>query len=290
MTNRWTSAAAQALILATGIDHPADAMLARTAQLIDRAGLTEPPAQLELLASLQDIQAIQRVPMRGAGRLLYQPQGSIIQVNANDPPGRQNFTIAHEIAHTLLPSYSAAPADIFDAHTGRFQPVREEEYLCDIGASGLLLERRWLKPHALDQGPSLATVLELARSFQASLSATAIALTNLDLWPCAIVFWEKGLRKTERAAQSATYVRPKLRVTLATAAPSFSIFIPRNQSASIHSSVYACFTTHQPAEGLELFRFGRVSVQLHAESRYVPYRKNGHPTPRVVSFLLQPQQ
>lgn len=287
MTHHWTSPAARALVLATGIHDPAEAMLARSARLIDEAGLSGPPAQLDLLASFQDIREIQRVPMHGAGRLIYNPQGSIIQVNSSDPPGRQNFTIAHEIAHTLLPTYTASPADIFDVHTGKFQPTREEEYLCDIGASGLLLDRRWLRPLALEMGPSLGTLMELADRFQASLSATAIALAGLNLWPCAIVFWEKGLRKSERAAGSSESIPPKLRVALAATSPSFGIFVPRNQSASPESSVYTCFVTQRPTESREWFYFGRVRVQLHAESSFVPYRKAGTLTPRVVSFLLR---
>lgn len=288
---RWQSDAAQALCILTGLRDPEDAMLACANGLLDEAGIAKPPVPLDVLASFQDIRAIERILMTASGRLIVRPGGSIIQVNANESPSRQNFTIAHEIAHTFFPAFQARPRDIEDAQTGEYPADQEEEHLCDIGASALLLPDRWLAPLAASLNPSFASLDKIARKFRASQEATARAIARLDVWPFALVFWEPGWRKADRpAAESGQPIPAALRVTRAIAAPSFGLYIPRNKSIAPDSSVYQAYEHKKHTTGVDRLTIGANTLELQADSAYHAYNQNGILRPRVVSFLVPTTQ
>lgn len=61
----------------------------------------------------------------------------IIKYNPKKPKTRQNFSIAHEIAHTFFPDY----ADKYKARhkIGQFDSESEVEFLCDLGASEIIM-------------------------------------------------------------------------------------------------------------------------------------------------------
>lgn len=285
----WSSDAARALCRATGRSDPVAAIIARADALLDEAAVNGPPVPLAVLASFQGIRNIETVDMVASGRLIVHPEGSVVQVNRAESPARRQFTIAHEIAHTLLPAYATHPHDVEDAHTGDYPQTAEEEHLCDVGASALLLPERWLRPAAQQRTPSLASLQDLARQFKASLEATARAVARLDVWPFALVFWEPGWRKADRvAAAQGDPIPPALRVTRAIAAPSFGLYIPRNKSVAEDTSIYQAYASGSPTHGLDRLTLRAVDTNVRAESVYVPLMRGAVLHPRVVSFLLRP--
>lgn len=182
-----------------------------------------------------------------------------------------------------------------DAVTGTFPNVSEEELLCDIGASALLLDPRWLGPLARDAGPSIQTLLLLAGLFGASLEATARKLVELDLWPCAIVTWEPGQRKSARLPAGQGLLAglehlgagwSKLRVKRPYVSRSFGHFIPENKSADDTSVVALCRVADEPLRSVEQFVFGRLPIRLYCECVYAPYKLGAETRPRVISLLL----
>ncbi len=283
----WESDAARALTHVTGVSDPVAAMIACADGLLDEAGVAGPPTPLPILASFQGIRDIERVAMKPSGRLIPRAGGHLIQVNKADSVPRQNFTIAHEIAHTFFPSYQALPRAIEDSQTGDYPQDNEEEHLCDVGAGALLLPERWLRPAALSLPPSLASLERVARQFRASLEATARAVARLDLWPFALVFWEPGWRKADRPlAEAGQPIPAALRVTRAVVAPSFGLYIPRNKSIPEESSVYRAYVEKSATSGLDQLTIGDVTANIRAESTYIP--TTGRVVqPRVVSFLLR---
>ena len=70
----------------------------------------------------------------------------------------------------------------------------ELELLCDIGAAALPTTNGGFK---LTDGiqPSIAELVHLSGLFGVSIEAMAVRISELNLWPCSFVFWEKGLRK-----------------------------------------------------------------------------------------------
>ncbi len=285
----WSSDAARALCRATGRSDPVAAIIARADALLDEAAVNGPPVPLAVLASFQGIRNIETVDMVASGRLIVHPEGSVVQVNRAESPARRQFTIAHEIAHTLLPAYATHPHDVEDAHTGDYPQTAEEEHLCDVGASALLLPERWLRPAAQQRTPSLASLQDLARQFKASLEATARAVARLDVWPFALVFWEPGWRKADRAAAAqGDPIPPALRVTRAIAAPSFGVYIPRNKSVAEDTSIYQAYASGSPTHGIDRLTLRTIDTDVEAESVYVPLMRGAVLHPRVVSFLLRP--
>ncbi len=293
MWQQWAGSDASLLRAQTGEPDLVAAVTKLAEALLDDVGFDGPPFAPEVLASFRGVRAVHRVPMAGAGRLLPEDGELVIEVNADHSPGKQNFTVDHEVVHTLMPSYRGQRIE--DAETGTFVANREEELLCDIGAAALLLDPRWLRPLALEGGPSIRTLLDLAALFAASLGATARQLARLDVWPCAFVVWEEGFRKKEHvpAGQLAMAAfepfgvpQAKLRVDRRYVAPSFGHFVPTNKSVGDGSLVAACSEDAPLTHGVEDFDLCHRIVRLYAENYFTPYRRGDALRRRVISVLL----
>lgn len=293
MRRWWLSGAALSLIAATGEPDPVRAIVALAEDLIDQAQMYEPPADLRVLASLRDILDIRAAEMEAAGRLVPERGHLAIEVNREHTPGKRNFTVCHEINHTLIPTYYGGLIE--DADTGRFADDSEEELLCDIGGSALLLRSSWLREVALQTGPAIGTLCYAAEFFGALLQATARKLAELDMWPCAFVLWEEGYRKSERIPEAQHILpellgfglpAPKWRVRHVYHSPSFGHFVPLNKSAPDGSVVAACCDESGPLRATERFELGHRPVEMRCESVYAPYRLGGAMRPRVISILL----
>ena len=105
-------------------------------------GLSGPPFDPRILASIMGIQPEESKQLIRSEDAELQPIGKdnrnlIIKYNPDKPKTRQNFSIAHEIAHTLFPEYR----DQYKAHhkIGKFNPDSEVEFLCDLGASEIIM-------------------------------------------------------------------------------------------------------------------------------------------------------
>lgn len=290
---RWSSREASSLFAVTGEKDPAVAISKLAAGLIDEAGFDKPPFDPRILASLQNVLEIRRTPMKSAARLLPEKGALVIEVNQDHSAGKQNFSADHEVTHTLLPTYSGQVVD--DLVTGEFSSHSEEELLCDIGAATLLLDPRWLRPLAVEAGASLHTVFQMAVLFGASLQATALQLSKLNIWPCAFVFWEEGYRKSDRIAASQDLLplmemfgppNPKLRVNSAYASSTFGYYVPKNKSVGNTSLVCKCCETREFLYGLEEFDLGHRAINCYCESAYVPYKSGEAIHRRVLSLLL----
>lgn len=294
---QWLSREARAVVAVSGTPDPVSGMKVLASGLIDEAAITQPPFDPVILASFQNVREVRMRPMQSAARLVPEPatRTLLIEVNQDHSPGKRNFSVNHETSHTLVPTYAGRLID--DLVTGQFVTGSEEEYLCDVGAATLLMDERWLRPLAREAGPSLDTLFTFAGLFGASLEATARKLARLDIWPCAFVCWEEGLRKHEHVSDGqlmieslATYgmPQPQLRVTRLYKAPSFSLFIPNNKSVGNDSLVAACCDDDPVTFGMEVFEFERNRPEtLYSENAHVPYRVQGELRRRVISLLIK---
>jgi hypothetical protein len=290
---RWIGPEAASLCEVTGEADPIVAIEQLARELIDVVGFNEPPFDPAILASFRDVREIRRVTMAGAARILPHDGALVIEVNGDHSLGKQNFSADHEVIHTLIPTYGGQRVD--DAETGTFASGFEEELLCDIGAAALLLDQRWLRGFAYEAGPSITTLLNLAMLFGASLQATARQITQLNLWPCAFVFWEEGFRKAERIPNGQTIIpglevfggpQPKLRVACVYVTDSFGVYVPHNKSAGAESLVTACSEDDPLTFGMEKFDFGGGPINLYCQNYHCPYRKGAAIRRRVISLLV----
>lgn len=294
MTARpWGSRTAAALVAATGTSDAAQAIKQLAARLLDEAAFRKPPYAPEVLASMQNIKDVRLVEMESAARLVPDGECWYVHVNRRHSRAKRNFSVDHEVTHTLLPTYSRELID--DAVTGRFEQSPEDEWLCDIGASTLLLDERVVRPMANDFPPSLAGLKAIADTFDASLEATGRKIADVDVWRCAFVFWEEQFTAAQRnAAGQPTFAGwedaadpvPKLRVARFYASKGFQHLLGIKRAAPEGSLVAECFRTRANVAGVELFDFGRQVVRIHAEHWYSPYTSEDGLRPRVMSLFL----
>jgi hypothetical protein len=284
-------------MIASGEADPVVGIKALAADLIDEAQLDGPPFRPEILASFRNVREVRLKPMQSAARLFPdRATGTlIIEVNEQHSEGKRNFSIDHETIHTVFPTYTGSLID--DLVTGEFSSGSEEELLCDIGAAALLLDDRWLRPIALQSGCCLDTLFYLATRFNASLEATARKLIELQLWPCAFVFWEDGFRKNERIPDGQRpflelmdhgLPQPQLRVARPYCTRSFDTFIPHNKSIPETSLIATCCDEVERTAGFEAIEFRTgYPERFYCESAFVPYRRNGVVRRRIVSLLVR---
>ena len=264
-------------------------------QLLRRAEVTEPPTPLDVVGSFCGVVRTETVAMSDAGRLISLPNGGyVVQVNQADSQGRQRFSTAHEICHTLFNQFRRTTRSHDDPTTGMFAG-KGEEYLCDIGAAHLLLHASWVRDLASGCKPSLDRLLQTARACDASLEATARQIATLGIWNCSFAFWELGYRKSEREVfgraplpgfeSVAPVPTQKLRVARVYASPGLP-FLPPNASTSEESSITEALRTQGSSSAREEFALASGRLVADCESQYVGYRRgDGEVVRRVITMM-----
>lgn len=158
-----------------------DAVLVESlVEMLGRRLELEPPTDLHRVASFQGVKDVQVAEMDWAGMLAPSESGGfIIKVRNADQPHRRNFTIGHEITHTLLPGYAVIQHRCGGLGTRSLVGNRHLENLADIGAAELLLPRRFLQPIFADLAFDMSAVKDVADMHHASLDATLRRLLHL---------------------------------------------------------------------------------------------------------------
>jgi Zn-dependent peptidase ImmA (M78 family)/DNA-binding XRE family transcriptional regulator len=153
------------------------------------------------------------LPLNGvSGMSWWHPRaGPAILVNRNDPSGRQNWTLAHELAH-LLQSDVVVICDTLRVNYGE-----PRERFADTFAAEFLLPREDVVRYVQREGlqPLLAsdeTLNLVARRYHASREATARRLENLGLLPrgftdAQLPRWIEEWRRREELRQRKGYGR-----------------------------------------------------------------------------------
>jgi hypothetical protein len=291
----WHSRAATALSSLTGNHDPIAAIRSCVDVLLEQVEITEPPVNLSVVASFRGVRSIQAAEIAVAGRLIPQGDGYIIEVNRRHSFEKRRFTGAHDICHTFFKEALASRTPITDLKTGVFDIRQEEEYLCDVGAGHLLLHPNWLIPMAQSREPGLDNLFSLARDCQASVEATALQVAHLSVWPCSFVFWELGLRKSQRVAQEQlafdhceSLTRPEKRLRVKRVyGPEGAPFIPGNKSVPSESAICRALAERTRTTAVELVYTGRQAIRARCDSECAPYHlEDGTLQDRVITCIL----
>jgi hypothetical protein len=167
--------------------NPADAIIRHARKLVRQAGLGGPPFRPAIFAPLRKVTSISYKEMQIDGRLLPHEDGFSVELKKSQR-GRENFTLAHEIAHTfffeLVPTvkyrklYSLSPVD------------NEEESLCNMAAAELLMPFNSIATVARDYSPTLESLKSIAQIYETSLAATVLRLTITKLWNIKFILWQ----------------------------------------------------------------------------------------------------
>jgi Zn-dependent peptidase ImmA (M78 family) len=165
-------------------------------RLLDLAGISEPPVDVELVAKVAGA-TVEYVDLdRSVSGMLYRhgPEGeerAIVAVNGNQAEVRQRFTIAHEVGHLRL--HPGRPVIVDQVVRGRVNyrdaeaglATNREEIQANAFAASLLMPEDWVTEyleHCLDDGLSANRIVDhLAASFHVSTQAMQNRLVNLGL-------------------------------------------------------------------------------------------------------------
>ncbi len=177
-------------------------LLATTQQ--ECPGWNPPPFAPDFYAKVLDI-AVLRVDENGPWDAMYIPRRDrprIVLNTRNASAGRVNFSLAHEIAHSLLdpaPSgahYFRARADYYDGSAA----TQKLERACDEIAAELLMPGPWFREALSRRGLCAQAVPVIAGDFGVSLEAAAARIAETADAPCAVGFFHH----TDRGGQVAT--------------------------------------------------------------------------------------
>ncbi|MBI4728134.1 MAG: ImmA/IrrE family metallo-endopeptidase [Acidobacteria bacterium] len=223
------------------------------------------PVDVRALASFRGA-LVEEADQPYAGLLTWDGARLVITVCASDSPERRRFTVCHEVCHTFLPGFREAPRTRLDRDVERFDHREPEEYLCDLGASELLLPRETFSG-ILPRSFGLDDVLRLASHFRASIEAAAIRCAALSIEPVAVLI----LEGTE---SHSLYVRRAATTLL----PSIAAGAPVPGDVPLSRVLLEGEVSYRGRTGLIL---GTHSVQ----ARSLPYARSGRRVERVLALL-----
>jgi Zn-dependent peptidase ImmA (M78 family) len=150
----------------------------------ETAGLnqTEPVRLHELLLKLKVLTVFKPLSVSFSGMALKVGDKRFILINSNQPIGRQNFTIGHELFH-LFEQEDFHP---HSCQTGFFNKSNYDEYRADIFSANLLIPEDGLLNLISEQELQkdkiqLKTLLKAEQYFEVSHLALLHRLRNLDI-------------------------------------------------------------------------------------------------------------
>lgn len=242
----WRHKSVRALMKKSGDVDP-EVIIRQEAQRIvmwaKQRGWYGPPFDPLQLASLRGIKAKATQHLFSAEAQLTPLPGRqlLLEFNPDRAEGRRNFSICHEVAHTLFD-------DCYEiVHQRRAAPKRtgpedEVEYLCQVGAAEFLMPAEDFAGDLLKRAFSLRSVLSLVDRYRASREAVLRRMVGLAKQPCAVVFLSERLSPLEKAASRQKSLLddapcPKMRILYGVANSSFETYLPIHKSVPPESCV-----------------------------------------------------
>lgn len=200
----WSGPTAEPLRSTLGL-HPQKLFVSRANEIRIAKKIEGPPFDPYEYAKALDVevQHVEKLPMDG---LLKRSQSGkfLVQLKKEASPLRKNFTLAHELSHTFF-------FDHLMEYSVRFRGNRtadpEEEFLCDLAASELLMPaevfRRDLMRFRQDGLITPVTLIQLVRLYEVSMQAVMIKCTDI-VKDVACAIWRKA-----GAAINLEWIAPK---------------------------------------------------------------------------------
>lgn len=163
----------------------------RALQLLNTSGLSTPPFLPRHYAHFQGIKRIVNEDLGNiSGLLIPLREGFEIKINATHSPQKQNYSCAHEIAHTFfLEEKGELILERLNRVSGGNRNL--EEILCEVTASELLMPYRVFHKHALEYNFGIGAITHLSRIFDTAIVPTAIKLCEVNPQPCFLVCWNR---------------------------------------------------------------------------------------------------
>lgn len=155
------------------------------ARLHTLAGVETYPVDLNALAQVQGVHRVTETYLLEDGRLRRENGGFVVELAQQATYTRKRFSLAHEIAHTLLWTESDSVKRRDESHA---KAKKLEERLCDRIAVELLMPERAFSALARELEPSYHSVAKIAFAFGVSLSTAFLRLAELRVWESPLFF------------------------------------------------------------------------------------------------------
>jgi len=294
-SGKWFSAPARALVQRWQVADPVEAVRLAAGELLAAAQVSSPPIDLELLGSLRGVVRVDICAMREWGRIACVDEGGFrIWLSSDQSRGRRRFTHAHELGHILV-TFEALHWNIqSDSETGVYTVEKEEEYLCDLCASEMLMPLPMFRRVVDGHLPTLESLSTAAQAFDVSLEAAGIRLTQCGLWDCAVIVWEERLKdsqvtqvesNTTLPGMDAYPPEPRLRVRFAARSNGLCHhYFPKQKSLDLTSPIHECLRSGSPLRAKCDLPTGNGPVTFMTESVGCPYRVNGEVRNRIITI------
>lgn len=203
-----------------------------------------PPFCVRMLASLLGHRLEERSDLHSDDAELHpdpaRPGFRIIRYNPARPASRQNFSIAHEITHTI---FEPGPQRVCRREVPADEPGQFLETLCDVGASELLMPYDAFCRDYAAVGFTVDGVEQLANQYGASREAIANRMVKINNRRCAVAIFSLRRKPAELKDRNQGFLfeecRPdaKLRVDYSVCGNGFP-HIPKNKSLPDDSPLY----------------------------------------------------
>lgn len=184
----WLHKSVKKLIEETGNSNPITTIRERARDLVLKAyenGWEGPPFNPIELSKLLDIDILPNDSIIDARTIHIKSNNYRIEYNPFENPNRINFSIAHEIGHTLF-------SDCFEEirnreHNSRVSGNWELEFLCNIAASEILLPYGSISVEANTSEMDIESLIEISKKYKASLESVFLRFTEVVDKPCGII-------------------------------------------------------------------------------------------------------
>lgn len=145
-------------------------------------GWNGPPFNVAQLATIMGHKVVPN-EMIPEARIVPFEDSFNIEYNPSQSPARTNFSIAHEIAHTL---FSDCSETIRYRKNDLERESWELEFLCNIGASELLLPYAEFTSTANNIEPRITNIISLAKDYRASVESVFLRFCDVIEYPCTM--------------------------------------------------------------------------------------------------------
>jgi O-acetyl-ADP-ribose deacetylase (regulator of RNase III) len=167
-----------------GDSDPVEVISAKVRDLIYQAfeqGWSGPPYDPFALAALKGIEVAPSGDVLDAQILTAKGGALRILFNPDRPPARINYSVAHEIGHSLFPDCAEIVRHRLK-HTGSTRDEWQLEMLCNLAAAEILMPVGSLRREDLD--PAIDAISELRKRYAVSSEAVLLRMLRLTQTKC----------------------------------------------------------------------------------------------------------
>lgn len=265
---QWNHESVKLLINESGNVDPVEAIKNRARNLVLNAyelGWDGPPYDPIKLAEYFNIDVIPNDSVIDARTVPIAGNRFQIQYNPYQKLTRRNFSISHEIAHTLFSDC----ANSIRNREAEPQENRELEQLCNAAAAEIQLPYAIFSNDANSSAPSVEGLISLATKYKSSLESVLIRYTEVIDKPCAVLI---GIFQTDT----------KIKIDYHKSSRLFPVKLPKSLEIPLDSKAYECVspgwtareTRSWPILGGKSYNIFSIGIS--------PYRRDNKPRVGIV--------